>query len=112
MKLSEEFNKKYKNSLKGEGMLLEYKAIAGYMDALLGDLIKIPGFEWYEIGTRKGMGYLDCNLEELIPCVGRIMIDEIGNKLNFILKVEYEVERRMLLTAEIGVDSYEQVTQS
>ena len=58
------------------------------------------------------MGYLNCNLEELIPCVGRIMIDEIGNKLNFILKVEYEVERRMLLTAEIGVDSYEQVTQS
>lgn len=112
MKLSEEFNQKYKGSLKGEGMLLEYKSIAGYMDALLGDLIKIPGFEWYEIGTRKGMGYLDSNLEELIPCVGRIMVDEIGNKLNFILKVEYEIEKRMLLTSEIGVNSYEQITQS
>ena len=46
------------------------------------------------------------------PCVGRIMVDEIGNKLNFILKVEYEIEKRMLLTSEIGVNSYEQITQS
>ena len=111
-KLSEEFNEKYLNSLNGEGLKIEYKSIAGYMDNLLKDLIKIPGFKWYEISTKQGMGYFDSNLEELIPCVGRIMVDEIQNKLNFILKVEYEVERRMLLTADIGVDSYEQVTHS
>jgi len=112
MKLSEEFNNKFKDSLDGEGMKLEYKSLAGYMDSVLKDLAVIRGFKWYEITTVQGMGYFDSNIEELIPCVGRIMKDEIQKGINYILKVEYEVERRLLTVADIGVDSYEQVTQS
>jgi len=102
----------FKDSLDGEGMKLEYKSLAGYMDSVLKDLAVIRGFKWYEITTVQGMGYFDSNIEELIPCVGRIMKDEIQKGINYILKVEYEVERRLLTVADIGVDSYEQVTQS
>ena len=80
MKLSEEFNNKFRDSLDGEGMKLEYKSLAGYMDSVLKDLSIIPGFKWYEITTIQGMGYFDSNIEELIPCVGRIMKDEIQNQ--------------------------------
>jgi hypothetical protein len=35
------------------------------------------------------------NLEDLLPFVGRIINQELEEKINFILKVEYEVENRL-----------------
>jgi hypothetical protein len=36
------------------------------------------------------------NLDELLPFVGRIINQELEEKINFILKVEYEIENRLL----------------
>jgi hypothetical protein len=36
------------------------------------------------------------NLDELLPFVGRIIHQELEEKINFILKVEYEIENRLL----------------
>jgi hypothetical protein len=35
------------------------------------------------------------NLYELMPFVGRIIDQELEEKINFILKVEYELENRL-----------------
>jgi hypothetical protein len=35
------------------------------------------------------------NLEDVLPFVGRIINQELEEKINFILKVEYELEKRL-----------------
>ena len=38
---------------------------------------------------------METNLQELMPFAGRVMEQELEDKINFILKVEFEVENRL-----------------
>ena len=92
-----DFNKKYRDILEeGErGLSIEEPAVIEYLDEIFADLRKIEGFKYRQIGLWRGIPFTETNLEELIPFVGRIINHEISEKLSFILKVEYEVKRRM-----------------
>lgn len=96
MKKSEEFNDKYKDYLDGHGMLLEMPSVLAYVDQVFNDLTWIPGFKYQEITTRHGLAKVITNLQEIMPFAGRILEQELEDKINFILKVEYEIERRCL----------------
>ena len=70
-------------------------SVLAYVDQIFSDLIKIPGFEFSQIKTKYGMARVYTNLEDLLPFVGRIINQELEEKINFILKVEYELENRL-----------------
>lgn len=95
MRTIKEFNDKYKDYLDGAGMLLEIPSVLAYVDQVFNDLILIPGFKYEEITTRHGLAKVHTNLQELMPFAGRILEQELEEKINFILKVEYEIEHRL-----------------
>jgi len=96
MRTSKEFNEKYKDYLDSEsGMLLEIPSVIAYVNDIFNDITWIPGFKYYQITTQKGLATVETNLQELMPFAGRVMEQEIEDKINFILKVEFEVENRL-----------------
>jgi len=96
MRTSKEFNDKYKDYLDGNsGMLLDIPSVLAYVDQVFTDLTWIPGFKYEEITTRHGLAKVVTNLQELMPFAGRILEQELEEKINFILKVEYELENRL-----------------
>ena len=103
MRTSKEFNDKYKDYIDGEhyGMDISVPSVLAYIDEVFTDLIKIPGFKYQQIKTKYGLARVYTNLEELLPFAGRILSQELEEKINFILKVEYEIERRL---ASINLD--------
>ena len=97
MRTSQEFNEKYKDYLNHEsGMLLEIPSVIAYVDQIFQDLIKIPDFKYQQIRTVYGLAKVVTNLQEIIPFAGRILEQELEEKINFILKVEFEIENRLL----------------
>jgi hypothetical protein len=97
MRTNKEFNTKYKE-YKEEGhygMDIEVPAVLFYVDQIFNDLTQIPGFKYQQIKTKYGLARAYTNLEEIMPFVGRIINQEIEEKINFILKVEFEVENRL-----------------
>lgn len=97
MRTTLEFNEKYNSYREGtSGMLLGFPSILSYVDFIFNDLTEIPGFTYSEISTQKGLAKVETNLQEIMPFVGRIIEQELEDKINFILKVEYEIERRLL----------------
>jgi hypothetical protein len=97
MRKSEEFNDKYAAYLEEGhyGMSIDEPSILTYVDQIFNDLIKIPGFQFSQIKTKYGLARVYTNLYELMPFVGRIVDQELEDKINFILKVEYELENRL-----------------
>jgi hypothetical protein len=96
MRTTKEFNEKYKAYLDGEsGMLIELPSVLAYVDQIFNDLTWIPGFLYNEITTRHGLAKVHTNLQEVMPFAGRILEQELEEKINFILKVEYEIEHRL-----------------
>lgn len=96
MRTKEEFNEKYKAYLDGEsGMLIELPSVLTYVDQVFNDLVLIPGFLYSEITTGYGLARVHTNLQEVMPFAGRILEQELEEKINFILKVEYEIEHRL-----------------
>ena len=96
MRTIKEFNDKYKANLDGEsGMLLEIPSVLTYVDQVFNDLTWIPGFLYSEITTRHGLAKVHTNLQEVMPFAGRILEQKLEEKINFILKVEYEIEHRL-----------------
>ena len=98
MRTNEEFNTKFKEYIEEDhyGMSIEVPAVLSYIDTVFTDLIKIPGFKYSQIKTKFGLARVYTNLDELLPFVGRIIHQELEEKINFILKVEYEIENRLL----------------
>lgn len=97
MRTSKEFNRKYSLYLDHEsGMLLDIPSVLTYVDQIFQDLTEIPGFTYQQITTQHGLARVQTNLQEIIPFVGRIIEQELEEKINFILKVEYELENRLL----------------
>lgn len=103
MRTSQEFNEKYKDYIDGDhyGIDINIPAVLTYVDQIFQDLIKIEGFKYQQIKTKFGLARVYTNLDELLPFVGRIINQELEEKINFILKVEYEIERRL---ASINLD--------
>jgi hypothetical protein len=90
-----EFNKKYSKYIEGSGMNIDEPSVLAYVDHIFNDLILIPEFKCEEIKTMHGLARVYTNLDELMPFVGRIINQELEEKINFILKVEYELENRL-----------------
>jgi hypothetical protein len=97
MRTTEEFNEKYKQYIEEDhyGMDIHEPSVLAYVDQIFNDLIKIPGFQFSQIKTKFGMARVYTNLYDLMPFVGRIIDQELEEKINFILKVEYELENRL-----------------
>ena len=97
MRTSKEFNDKYKEYIDEEhyGMDISESSVLAYVDQIFNDLTQIPGFKYQQIKTKFGLARVYTNLDDLMPFVGRIINQELEEKINFILKVEYEVENRL-----------------
>jgi hypothetical protein len=97
MRENKEFNDKYDAYLEKDhgGMQIQVPAVLTYVDQIFNDLIKIPDFKYQQIKTKYGLARVYTNLDDLIPFVGRIINQELEEKINFILKVEFEVENRL-----------------
>ena len=97
MRTSKEFNEKYKDYIEEEhyGMDINEPSVLAYVDQIFNDLTQIPGFQFSQIKTKYGLARVYTNLEDILPFVGRIINQELEEKINFILKVEYEVENRL-----------------
>tara|TARA_R110000868_G_scaffold333425_2_gene594259 strand:+ start:1124 stop:1453 length:330 start_codon:yes stop_codon:yes gene_type:complete len=97
MRTSKEFNEKYKEYLEEGhyGMDIGEPSVLAYVDQIFNDLTKIPGFQFSQIKTKFGMARVYTNLYEIMPFVSRIIDQELEEKINFILKVEFEVENRL-----------------
>jgi hypothetical protein len=97
MRTSKEFNEKYKEYIEEGhyGMDINEPSVLIYVDQIFNDLIKIPGFEFSQVKTKYGLARVYTNLEDVLPFVGRIINQELEEKINFILKVEYELENRL-----------------
>ena len=97
MRTIEEFNNKYKEYIDEDhyGMDINEPSVLAYVDQIFIDLTQIPGFKYQQIKTKFGMARVYTNLEDLMPFVGRIINQELEEKINFILKVEYELENRL-----------------
>ncbi len=97
MRTAQEFNEKYKKYLEEgfDGMQIIMPSIIHYVDQIFQDLIKIEGFKFSQIKTKFGMARVYTNLDELMPFAGRIINQELEEKINFILKVEFEIEARL-----------------
>lgn len=97
MRTNKEFNDKYNAYLEEEhyGMAIQVPAVLTYVDQIFNDLTEIPGFKYQQVKCKYGLARVYTNLEDIIPFVGRIINQEIEDKINFILKVEFEVENRL-----------------
>ena len=97
MRTEEEFNEKYKDYIEEGhyGMAIGEPSVLTYVDQIFNDLTKIPGFKFSQIKTKFGMARVYTNLYDMMPFVGRIIDQELEEKINFILKVEYELENRL-----------------
>ncbi len=97
MRTTTEFNEKYKEFIDEEhyGMDINEPSVIAYVDHIFSDLTKIPGFKFQQVKTKYGLARVYTNLDELLPFVGRIINQELEEKINFILKVEYELENRL-----------------
>ena len=97
MRTSKEFNEKYKDYIEEGhyGMDISEPSVIAYVDQIFNDLTQIPGFKYQQIKTKFGLARVYTNLDDLMPFVGRIINQELEEKINFILKVEYELENRL-----------------
>jgi hypothetical protein len=97
MRTSNEFNNKYKQYIEENhyGMAINEPSVIAYVDQIFNDLTQIPGFKYQQIKTKFGLARVYTNLDDLMPFVGRIINQELEEKINFILKVEFEVENRL-----------------
>ena len=105
MRTSSEFNEKYKDYLEEGhyGMDINEPSVLAYVDQIFNDLTQISGFKYQQIKTKFGLARVYTNLDDLLPFVGRIIHQELEEKINFILKVEFEVENRL---KSLNLDKY------
>ena len=97
MRTNQEFNEKYKDYIEEGhyGMDIGEPSVLAYVDQIFNDLTQIPGFKYQQIKTKFGLARVYTNLEDIMPFAGRIINQELEEKINFILKVEYELENRL-----------------
>ena len=89
-----DFNKKYEHFIEGNGLVIDIDSVSRYLDELFDSLLNVKGFIVKEISTKCGLAYFDSNLPEILFGIGRIMENEIENQINFLIRVETEIEKR------------------
>jgi hypothetical protein len=111
MRTALEFNNTYSKYLRTdeEGLLIDEPQIIKYLDSFFQQLIKIPDFEYEKIDTVMGIPRVITNLSEILGIAGHIIEKEIKDKLILILKVEYELEKRL---ASLNLDKNGKSIQS
>jgi hypothetical protein len=97
MRTIQEFNIKYSTTLEtgSLGMQIDIPSVIAYVDEVFNNLTFIPGFLYTEINTQHGLAKVRTNLQDLMPFAGRILEQELEEKINFILKVEFEIQHRL-----------------
>ena len=97
MRTNKEFNDKYIDYLEEGhgGMQIQVPSVLAYIDEIFNDLKEIPGFKYQQVKCKFGLARVYTNLEEIMPLLGRVISYELEEKINFILKVEFEVENRL-----------------
>jgi len=111
MRTIKEFNTRYKDLLLLEdsrGLVIDEPSIVHFLNEIFKDFEKIPGFKYDEIYVYGGTKFMS-NLEDILPFAGRVLKQEIEEKINLLLKVEFEIERRL---ASINLDKYGKPLQS
>jgi hypothetical protein len=73
------------------------------MDKIFHDLVKIEGFKYIFIGTSKGIPQFWSNLDVILPFAGRIIVQEVIEKITLMLKIEFEIETRL---GTLNLDKY------
>lgn len=89
-----EFNKKYEHFIEGRGLAFNIESVANYLDELFVDLINVKGFMLMEVTTKHGLCYFESNLPDILFSIGRVMEDAIEERINFLIRVETEIENR------------------
>ena len=90
MRTSDEFNEKYKEYLEEGhyGLDISTPSIIKYLDEIFQGLIKIPGFKYSQIKEKFSTSRFYTNLYELLGKPGLIIINEVEETLNILLKYE------------------------
>jgi len=96
MRTAKEFNDVHVHYINGLGLLIDIPSVVQYLNEVFNDLLKIKGFLCKEISTIRGIPRVDTNLTEILPFVGRIIHQELEEKISIMLKVEFEIEQRLL----------------
>jgi hypothetical protein len=96
MRTAKEFNDVHVHYINGLGLLIDTPSVVQYLNEVFNDLLKIKGFLCKEISTIRGIPRVDTNLTEILPFVGRIIHQELEEKISIMLKVEFEIEQRLL----------------
>ena len=86
---TEQFNKKYHEYLEEGhyGLDLYEPSIVEYLDKIFAELIKIPGFKYFQIKEKFHAGRFYSNLHSILPTFGNAIEREIEHNLNIYLKV-------------------------
>ena len=98
MRTIKEFNEKFVDYLEDghSGLLIEVPQVVQYLEEYFKNLIKIPDFKYTQIDTIRGIPRVINNLEDVIGIAGKVINSELEDKISFILKVEFEIENRLL----------------
>jgi len=96
MRTAKEFNETHELVLEGEGLQIDVPSVVQFLNQVFNDLLKIEGFKYTEISTIRGIPRVNTNLTDILPFVGRIIHQELEEKISLMLKVEFEVEHRLL----------------
>lgn len=95
MRTIKDFNEVYSLIIDGAGLGIEIPQVVGFLNVVFDDLCKIEGFRLTEISTVRGIPRMQSNLVELMPWVGNTIHAEIEEKIIMIMKVEFELEKRL-----------------
>ena len=93
-----EFNEKYKDYLEEGhyGLDIGYQSIVDYLDKVFQGFIKIPGFKYSQIKLKFNSCRFYTNLYEILGReLGIIITYEIEKEINFLIKIEDEVYKRL-----------------
>ena len=79
-----EFNEKYKDYLEEGhyGLAINNQQIIDYLNIVFQDLIRIPGFKYYQIKTKFNTCRFYTNLHGILPEIGNVIEVNIENQLS------------------------------
>ena len=92
-----DFNEKYKEYLEDGhyGLDISIPSVVSYLNEMFEGLVKIPGFKYSQIKLKFNMCRFYSNLHEIMPYFGGKMGYIIEKDINFMVRVEDEVNKRL-----------------
>jgi len=101
---TEEFNEKYKDYLEEGhyGLDISYPSVIEYLDKVFQDLIKIPDFKYSQIKLKFNYSRFYTNLHQIAPSFGGVIDGVIEKEINFLVRVEDGINKRLKNKEEYG----------